>query len=72
LLPFLFLLVGLRSSSQYRKVVDAFDVDGIPERLRSGSSPYREFIRRESLSVGLYVLAAGAVDRQQPHGEDEI
>ena len=34
--------------------------------------PYLEFLRSESLSVGLYVLRAGDVDRQQPHREDEI
>jgi mannose-6-phosphate isomerase-like protein (cupin superfamily) len=52
--------------------VDAVDLDVILQRLRSGSSPYREFIRKESLSVGLYVLPAGAVDRQKPHREDEV
>lgn len=33
---------------------------------------YLEFLRSESLSAGLYVLRVGDVDRQQPHGEDEI
>ena len=33
---------------------------------------YLEFLRSESLSVGLYVLRTGDVDRQQPHREDEI
>ena len=34
--------------------------------------PYLEFLRSDSLSVGLYVLRAREVDRQQPHREDEI
>jgi mannose-6-phosphate isomerase-like protein (cupin superfamily) len=34
--------------------------------------PYLEFLRSNDLSVGLYVLKVGDVDRQQPHGEDEI
>ncbi len=34
--------------------------------------PYLEFLRRDSMSVGLYVLDAGADDLQQPHGEDEL
>ena len=34
--------------------------------------PYLEFLRSESLSVGLYVLHVGDIDRQQPHREDEI
>jgi mannose-6-phosphate isomerase-like protein (cupin superfamily) len=34
--------------------------------------PYLEFVREESMSVGLYVLPAGAVDHQKPHTEDEV
>jgi len=34
--------------------------------------PYLEFIRSQAMSVGLYVLEPGAVDRQSPHFEDEI
>ncbi len=34
--------------------------------------PYHEFIRSTSMSVGLYVLDAGAIDGQSPHREDEI
>src|SRR5689334_11416306 len=29
-------------------------------------------LRRDKLSVGVYVLAAGASDPQQPHKEDEV
>ena len=53
--------------------MDAFDI----ARLRSGhdftaGEPYVEFIRAASLSVGLYVLSAGATDAQRPHAEDEV
>jgi mannose-6-phosphate isomerase-like protein (cupin superfamily) len=45
-------------------------------RLLSGhdfsGEPYLEFLRVPSLSVGLYVLPAGATDPQQPHTEDEV
>jgi mannose-6-phosphate isomerase-like protein (cupin superfamily) len=34
--------------------------------------PYLEFLRRESMSAGIYVLEAGATDEQQPHGQDEL
>ena len=41
--------------------------------LRAASrSPYLEFLRVPDLSAGLYVLAAGAVDTQAPHTEDEL
>lgn len=33
---------------------------------------YRELLRAPSMSVGLYKLAAGAEDLQQPHAEDEV
>ena len=33
---------------------------------------YEEFIRSADLSVGVYRLAVGAVDAQQPHTEDEV
>lgn len=37
----------------------------------SSGEPYLEFLRRPSMSIGLYVLAAGATDGQSPHTEDE-
>ena len=33
---------------------------------------YLEFLRRDSMSCGLYVLEAGAADPQEPHQEDEV
>ena len=41
------------------------------QRVQSGKS-YREFLRVPAMSAGLYVLPAGATDRQKPHREDEI
>jgi quercetin dioxygenase-like cupin family protein len=40
-------------------------------RTRSGKL-YHEFLRVPSMSAGLYELAAGAIDPQQPHTEDEL
>lgn len=40
-------------------------------RNRSGA-PYAEVIRVDALSAGIYELARGSQDPQQPHGEDEI
>jgi mannose-6-phosphate isomerase-like protein (cupin superfamily) len=33
---------------------------------------YLEFLRKPSISAGLYVLQAGSEDPQKPHTEDEI
>ncbi len=41
------------------------------EQERAGQD-YFEFLRVPALSAGLYTLAAGSIDMQQPHSEDEI
>ncbi|HLW01246.1 MAG TPA: cupin domain-containing protein [Ktedonobacterales bacterium] len=38
----------------------------------AGEVHYNEFLRQPSLSMGIYTLAAGALDPQQPHTEDEV
>jgi mannose-6-phosphate isomerase-like protein (cupin superfamily) len=52
--------------------VDAFQVDELLRRHAESGELYHEFIRTHDLSVGLYVLAAGAKDPQGPHTEDEV
>jgi mannose-6-phosphate isomerase-like protein (cupin superfamily) len=52
--------------------MEAHELSEVEVRRRSSGRPYLEFIRRPALSVGLYALDAGAIDRQRPHGEDEI
>jgi len=44
----------------------------IEEQRAQSGKPYREFLRVPAMSAGLYVLPAGATDRQRPHHEDEI
>jgi mannose-6-phosphate isomerase-like protein (cupin superfamily) len=44
----------------------------IEEQRAQSGKPYREFLRVPAMSAGLYVLPAGATDRQQPHREDEV
>jgi quercetin dioxygenase-like cupin family protein len=41
------------------------------ERARQASA-YLEFLRVHSMSAGVYVLHAGAVDGQSPHKQDEL
>ena len=52
--------------------MEAFDLNGLLEQHRQQGRLYLEFLRQPSLSMGLYVLAAGANDPQQPHTEDEV
>lgn len=51
--------------------MEAVEIAGIIARARP-DAPYVEFMRHPSLSVGVYQLPAGGVDRQQPHSEDEV
>ena len=52
--------------------MDAFDMCQIlADHLENGER-YHEFFSADRLSVGLYVLKAGATDTQIPHTEDEI
>jgi mannose-6-phosphate isomerase-like protein (cupin superfamily) len=56
--------------------VETFDVAALEaaraELQRRTGELYLEFLRRDSLSCGLYVLEAGAADPQGPHAEDEV
>ena len=51
--------------------MDAFELADLEQRRATGGRPYLEFLAVPDLSLGLYVLAAGGVDGQQPHTEDE-
>jgi mannose-6-phosphate isomerase-like protein (cupin superfamily) len=52
--------------------VDAFSLEHVAEERKKLGKLYYEFLRQPSISAGLYVLAAGHEDPQQPHTEDEI
>jgi mannose-6-phosphate isomerase-like protein (cupin superfamily) len=49
----------------------AFPLQDLIARRAVSGDPFLEFLRIPDLSLGLYVLGPGAVDRQQPHTEDE-
>jgi quercetin dioxygenase-like cupin family protein len=52
--------------------VDAWSRDDLDAAHAAAGGLYHEFLRVPALSCGLYVLAAGAIDPQSPHSEDEI
>lgn len=54
------------------RAVDAFELESLLQERTDSGNLYLEFIRTHDLSVGLYVLAAGAADPQGPHTEDEV
>lgn len=52
--------------------MDAFDLTELAARRETSDGPYLEFLRVPDLSAGLYILAPGQPDLQQPHTEDEV
>lgn len=52
--------------------METFQIEELIARQAAGSRLYLEFLRRDTMSLGLYVLPAGGVDPQQPHNEDEV
>lgn len=52
--------------------MDAFELAHLIDQQNQSRQAYLEFLRVPSLSAGLYMLEAGAVDTQEPHTEDEV
>ena len=52
--------------------MDAHELADVAARREASGQPYLEFITVPDLSIGLYVLAPGQPDLQQPHTEDEV
>ena len=52
--------------------MNAFEYDLISQEQRESGKPYLQFLNEGTMSLGLYVLAAGSTDTQSPHSEDEI
>lgn len=49
-----------------------FTVSEIRRQRAQGNSPYQEFLCVPTMSAGVYELAIGEEDKQQPHTEDEL
>jgi mannose-6-phosphate isomerase-like protein (cupin superfamily) len=52
--------------------MDAFTLSGLMAAREQAGQRYHEFLRVPAMSAGIYYLAAGASDPQQPHTEDEL
>jgi len=52
--------------------MQAFELTKLLEEQAQQDGPWREFLSVPALSMGIYALAAGATDLQDPHTEDEI
>src|SRR5262245_24395652 len=54
------------------RVPETFTLSGVLEQRRQAGKSWLEFLRVSALSMGVYVLPAGAEDPQGPHTEDEV
>jgi mannose-6-phosphate isomerase-like protein (cupin superfamily) len=52
--------------------MDAFSIPDLISGQAAAKGRYLEFLRRDSLSMGVYTLPQGGVDPQKPHAEDEV
>ena len=52
--------------------MQAFEVGELLHQQQRSGDAWQEFLHVDALSMGLYLLAAGSEDTQQPHSEDEI
>ena len=53
-------------------VWEAFDLEELSARRKESGSPWLPFLDVATMNAGLYVLAAGEEDPQQPHELDEL
>jgi mannose-6-phosphate isomerase-like protein (cupin superfamily) len=52
--------------------MQAYELTQLISKRESSKKLYLEFLKVPDLSMGLYVLPAGATDPQSPHTEDEV
>jgi len=52
--------------------MEAHEYDEVRRNRAESGNAYLQFINEGTLSVGLYELAAGSIDTQTPHAEDEV
>ena len=52
--------------------MDLFEISDLLSRREESGQLYLEFFEAPTMSIGVYELAAGSTDPQQPHTEDEV
>lgn len=52
--------------------MDAFSLSELIAAREQSGELYHEFLRVPDMSAGLYQIAAGGIDPQEPHSEDEL
>ena len=52
--------------------MEPIQINDVCEQLEQEDELFNEFLRRDSMSLEVYRLEAGAADPQDPHTEDEV
>lgn len=52
--------------------MEAFELSELLDERAQSERAYLEFLRKSSMSAGIYVLPADGMDGQKPHTEDEL
>ena len=52
--------------------MEPIQINDVVEQLEQEDKLFNEFLRRDSMSLEVYRLEAGATDPQDPHTEDEV
>lgn len=52
--------------------VHHFQTEEILSTMQRDKQAWKEFLRVPAMSMGIYRLGAGEIDRQSPHTEDEV
>ena len=71
-IPVLAPVASVQANPVEEETMQAFEIADLIEKRRLSGDIWIEFLRVPALSMGLYVLPAGAKDVQVPHAEDEV
>ena len=71
-MPVLAPVARIQANPVEGETMQAFEIADLIEKRRLSGDVRIEFLRVPALSMGLYVLPAGAKDVQVPHAEDEV
>ena len=66
------LAVSASAQSGSSKDMQAFEMDELLSKQQASGKPWLAFLKVPALYCGIYHLAKGAEDRQQPHDDDEV
>ena len=61
-----------QNTTKFTDPAGIFSVDSLLDQMEEDQKRWSAFLPGENLLTGLYVLPAGAEDKQQPHETDEV